>query len=116
MLLFSTVLDIVDSFTQEDFIHLVLEWNESSTHDENRVKGIDWHGERTIWYGTRDLWLEFIEDAVRGILAVRHEKTTGDGVVWDSDFIVNLQERRMSVRLDRTYSEDALEMNAAFST
>ena len=116
MLLFSTVLDIIDSFTQEDFIRLVLEWNESSTHDENRVKGIDWHGERTIWYGTRDLWLEFIEDAERGILAVRHEKTTDDGVVWDSDFIMDFSRKQMSIQLDRTYSEEALVMNAAFST
>lgn len=50
------------------------------------------------------------------IAAVRHEKVTKDTVVWDTDFVLNLKEHRMAVRLDRTYNEEALVMNAAFST
>ena len=41
---------------------------------------------------------------------------TEDGVVWDSDFVVNFTERRIAIQLDRTYNEDALIMDAAFST
>ena len=116
MLLFSTILDIEDTLSADDFIRLVLQWNETSSRIENRVQNINWQGEHTVRFGDEKLWLEFIEYAEKDTIAARHEKITDDGVVWDSDFIVNLQERRMSVRLDRTYSEDALVMNAAFST
>ena len=116
MLLFSTILDTNDSFQQEDFIRLVLEWNDESAHEENRVKGIEWHGEHTGRYGTPDLWLEFIESPDSSIIAARHEKITSDGVVWDSDFIMNFAERKIAIQLDRTYSEAALVIDAAFST
>lgn len=116
MLLFSTVLNIKESVRVDDFIRLVLEWNDSSTRTENKVTGIDWQGERTIRFGSDKLSLELMEYPEKGILAVRHEKITDDGVVWDSDFIMDFSRHQMSIRLDRTYSEDALVMNAAFST
>ncbi len=116
MLLFSTVLNIRDSVTPEDFLRLVLEWNETAKYRENVVPGIAWKGERSIRYGTEKLWLEFREHAEKNILAVRHEKVTDAGVVWDSDFIADFARRQIAVRLDRTYSEDALVIGAAFST
>ena len=116
MLLFSTVLDIKESFTADDMIKLVLEWNETSKYIENRVTGIEWKGEHTVRYGTDALWLEFVEYTEKSILAVRHEKRTADGVVWDSDFIMDFARKQMAIQLDRTYHEEALVMNAAFST
>ena len=116
MILFLTALDIREAVTPEDFIKLVLEWNAGSKYEENIVKGIDWHGERTVRYGDSKLWLEFVEYAQENILAVRHEKTTEDGVVWDSDFVMNFENHRLTIQLDRTYSEEALVMGAYFST
>ena len=116
MLLFSTVLDLKESFTVDDMIRLVLEWNATSKYEENRVTGIDWHGEHTARYGTESLWLEFAEYEEKGILAVRHEKRTEGGVIWDSDFIMDFTRMQMAIQLDRTYHEEALVMNAAFST
>jgi len=116
MLLFSTLLEIKDSVTPDDFIRLVLKWNETSSHKENRVSGIDWQGEYNVRYGSDHLWLEFTALDEKNIIAVRHEKVTEDGVVWDSDFVVNFTERRIAIQLDRTYNEDALIMDAAFST
>ena len=116
MLLFSTTLDIQDHVTPDDFIKLVLEWNEGSKYADNRVTGIDWHGERNVRYGDAELWMEFVEYPEQGILAVRHEKITKDGVAWDSDFTMNYSEKRIAIQLDRTYSEDALVIDAAFST
>ena len=116
MLLFSIVLDIKDTFTADDFIRLVLEWNEGSKYAENMVSGIEWHGEHTARYGTDSLWLEFAEYEDKSIIAVRHEKRTEDGVLWDSDFIMDFAHMQMAIQLDRTYHEDALVMNAAFST
>lgn len=105
-----------DHVTLDDFIKLVLEWNEGSKYADNRVTGIDWHGEHNVRYGDAGLWMEFVEYPEKGILSVRHEKITKDGAAWDSDFIMNTVEKRIAIQLDRTCSEDALVIDAAFST
>lgn len=51
MLLFSTILDINDTMTKDDFIRLVIEWNQGSSHANNIISGIQWNGERNIRYG-----------------------------------------------------------------
>lgn len=48
MLLFSTLLDINDTLSKDDFINLILEWNQSSPHENNIIKGITWNGERNM--------------------------------------------------------------------
>ena len=116
MLLFSTILEINDLVTEEDFLSLVFEWNKTSKYKENVVQGIDWQGERNARFGDARLWMQIMEYADQGIIAVRHEKIADDGVIWDSDFIMNFRERRLAIQLDRTYSEEALVMDAAFST
>jgi len=35
MLLFSTILNIDKSLTKDDFLNLVIEWNQKSPHDDN---------------------------------------------------------------------------------
>lgn len=116
MLLFSTKLEIKDSLTKEKFIDLIVQWNNSAKYLENHVPGVSWKGEKNIRFGTDKLSIEIIDYPEKDILAVRHEKITDDEVVWDTDFVVNFAERKLSILLDRTFSEDALEMNAAFST
>lgn len=116
MLLFSTILDVNKDLTKENFIELVSLWNQSAKYKENIVQGVSWNGERNIKFGTDKLSIEIIDYPEKDILAVRHEKITADEVVWDTDFVVNFAERKIAIRLDRTFSEDALEMNAAFST
>ncbi|MDO4650625.1 MAG: hypothetical protein Q4B26_18475 [Eubacteriales bacterium] len=116
MLLFSTILDVNKELTKENFIELVSLWNQSAKYKENIVLGVSWNGERNIKFGTDKLSVEIIDYPEKDILAVRHEKITADEVVWDTDFVVNFAERKIAIRLDRTFSEDALEMNAAFST
>lgn len=116
MLLFSTKLEIKDSLTKEKFIDLIVQWNNSAKYLENHVPGVSWKGEKNIKFGTDKLSIEIIDYPEKDILAVRHEKITDDEVVWDTDFVVNFAERKISILLDRTFSEDALEMNAAFST
>lgn len=116
MLLFSTVLTISNKLNKENFIELVSFWNQSAKYAENIVQGVSWNGERNIKFGTDKLSIEIIDYVEKDILAVRHEKITADEVVWDTDFVVNFSERKISICLDRTFSEDALEINAAFST
>ncbi len=116
MLLFSTVLDINEGLTKDAFIKLVLEWNQGSPHTENIIPGIEWHGERNVRYGDEQMWLEIQEYRNGNIIAVRYEKTEIDGVVWDTDYIMNFNEMKISIQLHRSYLEEALTVDSKFST
>lgn len=116
MLLFSTILAINNSMTKENFIQLVIEWNQGSPHKENVIPGIEWNGEKNIRYGNDKLWLAIEEYRNQNIIAVRYEKTATDGIVWDTDYVMNFNEMKMAIRLDRSYTETALTANSAFST
>jgi regulator of replication initiation timing len=116
MLLFSTLLEINDTMTKDSFIQLVLEWNQGSPHEENIIQGIEWHGERNIRYGTDTLWLAIEEYRNENIIAIRYEKTEADGVVWDTDYVMNFNDMKMSIQLDRSYLEEALAVDPTFST
>ncbi|MBE5958709.1 MAG: hypothetical protein E7254_07610 [Lachnospiraceae bacterium] len=114
MLLFSTLLSINGSMSKDDFIELVIKWNQGSPHESNIVKDINWNGEHNIKFGDAYLWIEIFE--YKNIIAVRHEKTEEDGTKWDTDFIMNFDEMKMAIRLDRSFKEDSLKINAKFST
>ena len=116
MLLFSTILDINETLTKDDFIRLVIDWNQSSTHETNIIHDIKWNGERNIRFGNDDLWLAVEEYRNRNIIAVRFEKREENGAIWDTDYVMNFNSMKMAIRLDRSYSEDALKMDQKFST
>ena len=116
MLLFSAMLDINERLTKDKFINLVIEWNQNSPYPENVIPGITWNGEHNIRFGNEDLWMAVEEYRNRNIIAVRYEKKEKDGAVWDTDFVMNFTEKRMAVRLDRSYTEDALNADPRFST
>lgn len=116
MLLFSSQLEINDKMTKESFVRLVIEWNQGSPHSENRIHGIDWNGEYNIRYGTDELWLAIEEYRNQNIIAIRYEKTENNGTVWDTDYVMNFDEMKMSIRLDRSFLAEALIMDSNFST
>ena len=116
MLLFSTLLDIDGSLTRDRFIDVILEWNNTGSRAANVVQGIEWNDSFGVKFGSDSLWLQIDEYPKESIIAVRHEKIEADGVVWDTDYVMNFDEMKMSVRLDRSYREDALRVNAEFST
>ena len=102
--------------TKDKFIKLVLKWNQGSPHESNVIKGINWKGERNIRYGDQNLWIAIEEYRNKNIIAVRFEKTEQDGAVWDTDYVMNFEEMKMSIRLDRSYLEEALIIDSKFST
>lgn len=116
MLLFSTILAINDSLTKDKFIKLVIEWNQGSPHPDNVISGIVWNGERNITYKDRGLSLSIEEYRNGNIIAVRYEKVDADGVIWDTDYVMNFTTRKMGIRLDRSYLESAVFHNSGFST
>ena len=105
--LFSTVLKIDGKMTKADFIRLVIEWNQTSPYPENVIPNLSWNGEYSMRCGTDTLWLE-IEELKQQVVAVRYEKQDADGVVWDTDYVMNFKEMKMAIRLDRSYLEEAL--------
>lgn len=116
MLLFSTVLDIDASLTPDAFIRLVIEWNQGSPHEDGVIQEIAWNGERNIRYGDDKRWLDIEEYRNQNIIAVRYEKQESDGSVWDTDFVMNFSAMKMSVRLDRSYTPEALALGQRFAT
>lgn len=116
MLLFSTVLDINDTLKKDAFIQLVIDWNQGSPHEENIIRGIEWNGDRNVHFGDERMWLDIQEYRNGNIIAVRYEKTEDDGVVWDTDYVMNFSEMKMSVRLERSFFADALTVDPKFST
>ncbi len=116
MLLFSTILNINENMSEEDFIQLVIEWNQTNPYKYNVIPDIVWNGESNIRFGNDQLWLEINEYADKNIIAVRYEKIAEDGAVWDTDYVMNFNEMRMAIQLDRSYREDALFISPDFST
>lgn len=116
MLLFSTLLEINDTLTKDAFIQSVIDWNLGSPHKENIIQGIEWHGQRNIRFGDDRMWLDIQEYRNGNTVAVRYEKVEDDGVIWDTDYVMNFTEMKMSVRLDRSFLADALTVDPKFST
>lgn len=116
MLIFSTILEINKSMTRDAFIQLVIEWNQGSPHANNVIPGIEWHGERNVRYGDENLWLAIEEYRNQDIIAARYEKRDQDGVIWDTDYVMNFRSMKMAIRLDRSYTEEALMAINQFST
>ena len=116
MLLFSTILNINEKMSKDDFIQLVIEWNQTSQYKSNIIPGIGWNGEKNIRFGDDQLWLEINEYCDQDIIAVRFEKIAEDGAIWDTDYVMNFKEMRMAIQLDRSYKEDALYISSDFST
>lgn len=114
MLLFSAQLEIDDTLTKEAFVQLVIEWNQKSPHSENRVEGIVWNGEYNVRYGTDSLWLGIEEYRNKNTIAIRYERAESNGVIWDTDYVMNFDDMKMSIRLDRSFLEEALEMETTF--
>ena len=85
MLLFSTILSIRDTLTKDNFIELIIKWNQNSPHEENIIKNLIWNGERNITFEDGNCSLAIEEYRNENIIAIRYEKK-GDGVLWDSDY------------------------------
>lgn len=115
MLLFSTVLDINSKMTRERFMELIVEWNATTKYDENRIPDLVWNNEKSHRWGTEDLWLAVEDYPKQSTVAVRYEKRQENGTVWDTDYVMNFRNMKLAIRLDRSYTEDALLSDGTFS-
>lgn len=116
MLLFSTTLDINDTMTPDDFIALVIECIKDNYYEENVIKDINWNGEHSARYGDENLWLAFEEYRRENIIAARYEKRALDGVVWDTDYVMNFNTMKLTIHLQRGFLQGAAKIDPSFST
>ncbi len=103
MQLFSTILPI-KNMTPDGFIEMVINWNKGG-HQDIVIPDVEWHGERNIRYGDDRRWLQIEEYRNQNIIAVRFENIKDDGVVWDTDYVMNFRDMKIAVTLDRSYLE-----------
>lgn len=116
MLIFSTMLDINRTLTKDNFIALIIDWNQNSSYAENVITDLKWDGNMNVRYGNAHCWLEIEEYKSGNIVAVRYEKAEANGRIWDTDYIMNFDESRMAIQLFRSYKGDASEWDPAFAT
>lgn len=116
MLLFQTVFKINNTITKDEFIKLIIDWNRNSPHKDNVIKEINWLGEKNIRYGNDQVWLGIEEYQEKNIIAVRYEKRDNDGIIWDSDYVMNFSEGKLAIRLERSYTDNALNMRGDYRT
>lgn len=115
MQLFSTILNIQNTLTHEKFVVLIIRWNQGSPHPNNKIENIEWDGTYNVKFVHNNLKLEIEEYRNENIIAARFEKLE-DGVIWDSDYIMNFNDMKMVVRLERSFTEDAKEIRSQFAT
>ena len=116
MLLFSTILKIDKSLTKDDFLNLVIEWNQGSPHENNVLPNLKWDGSYNQKFGDETISLEFKEYRNEEIVAVRYVKKLDDGIIWKTDYIMNFKDYKMSIMLDRSFTEDAIGVDPSFTT
>ena len=116
MLLFATTVVLKKDVSTDDFLALVIEWNKRvNQYDNNMIENIRWDGSRNAVFEDELHKLEFLEYAAGHIMAVRYTKNS-DSAVWYTEYILNEESRKLSIRLQRSYIEDALDVSANFST
>ena len=118
MLLFSTILSIRPTVTPDDFVKLVIDWNQTdSEHPENVIPGLQWDGRRSFNVGEEGkLFMASLELKEPHIIAIRCEKRDDKGRVWDTDFVLNFDAMQLCVRLERSFTADAVLFDPVFST
>ena len=115
MILFSVLLKIKNIASKEDFLRLVLEWNKSQRFEENIIRGVKWDSKMPFCFADEERRLQLKTLELGNIVAVRFEKRSADGAVWNTDYVLNLDEGRLAVQLDRGFVEGSLQKTLAYS-
>lgn len=105
MQIYSAMIPVKETFSKKEFVRLLLEWNQGSPHD--RMKGVRWQEEQRL------LAVEDLPE--KRIIAARFQKTDSYGMIWTSDLVLNLEEKRLSVRLDQEVTEQTSSFFYRFS-
>ena len=117
MILYSTLLDVNDFLTKEKFVQLVMKWNRESKYEENVIPGLEWDGKSmNVKYGSEKRWLDIEEYKSGNTVAIRYEKIDDNGRIWNTDYIVNFNQKKMLIQLDRSFEGGANDLDFKYST
>ena len=105
MLLYSTKIPIKEQITKDDFVKLVIKWNQGSPHD--KLSTLNWDGvSRNIKIEENRRILAISELDTYDIIGSRFQKTDEYGIIWTTDFILNFRENKLSIQLEREATEE----------
>lgn len=114
MLLYSTKIPIKEQITQDDFVKLVIKWNQGSPHD--KLSNLNWDGiSRNIRIEENRRVLAISELGTHDIIASRFQKIDEHGIIWTTDFILNFRENKLSIQLEREATEETTVFTPRFT-
>ena len=114
MLLYSTKIPVKEELTKDEFVHLVIKWNQQSPHD--KMSNVSWdQSSYNLKFQEAKRSLTIEELPVNNVIASRFRKEDENGIVWTSDFVLNLSDKILAVRLDREATEDTTNFIPRFS-
>ncbi len=106
MLIYSTKIPVSDSFDKDQFIEIVLKWNEGSKYD--RFVNASWdRNSYNLSFDDGDKKLEIDDFVEKGIIASRLQKEDENGI-WTTEFILNYSERTIVICLTREITESTI--------
>lgn len=103
MITYTTQFPINDTLTKEEFIRIVIKWNQGSQYD--KIEGLVWDGiTHDNKWENNGISLEFKEVQTNDIIASRLLKEDEHGV-WTTDFVLNTEKKYISVTVSLVTTE-----------
>ena len=107
MQIYSTMFPVTELLTKDELIKLVIEWNQGSPH--NKINNLNWDGKtRNIKFEEGDISLAIEEIRVYDTIAIRFHQLDGNNIIWNTDIVVNFNDRIFSIKLDRETTSETV--------
>ena len=105
MQIYTTKLPVIKNLTKDQFVQLVVDCYKGSPH--YTIPGLEWDGKsRNIRFGDDRISLQIEELRYHNIIAIRFRNYDKNEIIWTTDHVLNFNEMRMTVRLDRMTTEN----------
>lgn len=114
MQIYSTIIPVTEYFSREEFVRMVIAWNQGSPHD--RIEGLLWDenkGQLRCREQKRTLTIDDLPE--HQVIVSRFRKEDEYGVLWTTDFVLNYGERMVAVKLDRETTDATTSFVPRFS-
>lgn len=113
MQVFYTVLPMKEDFKKDKFVRTVIHWVKNSRYP---IRGATWDGENyTMHFEDGNRNLSFIDLPDHCTIGSRFEQTNQQGTKWTVDCILNYQDKRMVVKLDRAAVNEKTKLQKGYS-
>lgn len=113
MQIYSTSFPVTEALTIDNFINLVIEWNQGSPY--NKINNLSWDGKnRNVKFEEGNLSLAIEELRAYNTVAIRFHQFDENNVIWTTDMVVNFNEKIFTIKLDRETTIDTIEFIPQF--